>query len=55
MDNVLIIEGDEIQTSSEQGFLRNDRILIKNGKIVEFCRTVKRPVGVEVIHGARAT
>ena len=53
MDNVLIIEGDEVQTSSGQGFLRNGRILIKNGKSVEVCRTVKRPVGVEVIHGAR--
>ena len=55
MNKVLVIEGDEVWTSSRLGVLRNGKVLVKDGRIADVGKDVETPVGAEVIHGSVVT
>jgi imidazolonepropionase-like amidohydrolase len=55
LNKVLIIEGDEVWTSSRLGILRNGKVLVKDGRIADVGKDVEVPVGAEVIHGSVVT
>lgn len=47
----MVVEGRKVRTLSEKGILRNCRILIKEGKIVEVGKDISIPADAEMITG----